>query len=350
MHYNPCGHGVDWGRRCYSTTARPFRDSDTEVSLNWYPADTDKGPLPFPSKICSLDWMGEKHLKEGVGEIWNRPRPFKNRRTPLGIEGDHICGTPDEFLNGEVLDPSRPITKYTTSGVPLCCDPQRREAFGGPKLIGHTYVTRSTPYRSDSGPKLKSAVHVLRDNPHRPSSSSTLVSRTRTVREYPYYSFGGPKLKRVFGTDAEEVRTSAGGPKLKGITEYTKSFPCPPLVTTCGLAQLGWVDNACSYPLPPVDDSTISFLSGMRVYEVLPDTDYHMEISFDAGNAVSGTWELRRGTSCSDNFHVAGGSLVGTPGVTFDFNSGPNDRVYLHLSAVRSNTDLDSIGLLIQTV
>lgn len=75
----------------------------------------------------SLDGLSDPHEQTGIGEVYGAPRTFAPD-PPVRIWTDHICGTAEEHRIGEVLDPSRPPTKYLPlSGLPTCCAPLRRE-------------------------------------------------------------------------------------------------------------------------------------------------------------------------------------------------------------------------------
>lgn len=139
---------VDIGRRPYTTTARFFRNSDVETKIKWLPADPARGTFPGVSRICSLDWVTHPETAEGVGEVFNTSRSYNRGKSFGPIGGNHFCGTLDEHRNGEVLDPTRPMMEYAPSGLPLCCDPNRREALDGPKVLNQAYAVRSNPYPS----------------------------------------------------------------------------------------------------------------------------------------------------------------------------------------------------------
>jgi hypothetical protein len=122
MPYNPCGRAVDMARRPYTTLVRPFRDSDRTVRIRWYPArpETD-GTLPFPSRICSLDWATNPHAVEGVGEVYDAPRRYNGARALVGPPTRRVCGTEDQFRNGAYFDDDRAPTEYFPNGLPKCC-------------------------------------------------------------------------------------------------------------------------------------------------------------------------------------------------------------------------------------
>jgi hypothetical protein len=114
-------------RREYATTFRPFRNSPQTVRIVWRRATPGAMPLPFPSKICSLDWVTRPALVEGPGEVYGAPRTFLKRGPFGGPALDHICGTEEEHRQGELLDDMRPLAEYGASGLPKCCDPDRED-------------------------------------------------------------------------------------------------------------------------------------------------------------------------------------------------------------------------------
>lgn len=71
-------------RRPYTTRARFFRDSDITTLIRWYPARPEDGTLPFPSRVCSLDWVTFPEQTEGVGEVWGAARNYNASRPLAG--------------------------------------------------------------------------------------------------------------------------------------------------------------------------------------------------------------------------------------------------------------------------
>lgn len=160
MPYNPCGRVVDFARREYKTKCRFFRDSDTEVEIQWYRAADDAPSLPFPSAVMSLDWLDngydEPWLGE-VGEVWGEPRPYSFKGTPVGLTYDHICGTEEDFAEGAVFDPDREV-KYDEQGLPLCCGVPRAPQMGlvvglevstGELIVPAAFCSSATPVDHD---------------------------------------------------------------------------------------------------------------------------------------------------------------------------------------------------------
>lgn len=118
---NPCGALCDFMRRPYTVRCRPFRDSDLETDLVWYPALDTAPALPFPSAFTSLIWADEPWDHDGPGEIyvdtiknnWEKARP--------NALGTHQCGTREDYVLGCVYDPNPPFVEYLPGQIPLCC-------------------------------------------------------------------------------------------------------------------------------------------------------------------------------------------------------------------------------------
>jgi len=132
IRWNPCGHICDWSRKPFTQRYRPFRDDDREVILRWYPVPYGTPVLPFPSVFLNNRWDDEPWKREGVGPVWPDDQPFASWTRPPLPAVPHICGTPDDFLLGGVLDEVSPPVQYTAQGLPTCC------AAGGGLLVGGT--------------------------------------------------------------------------------------------------------------------------------------------------------------------------------------------------------------------
>jgi len=79
----------------------------------------------------SLDWTSstesrdqpnyqDQPWEQRPGEVFGEPRPYSPFTTPIGLTYDHVCGTPEEFIEGAFLDPDLDL-KYDEQGLPLCC-------------------------------------------------------------------------------------------------------------------------------------------------------------------------------------------------------------------------------------
>jgi len=143
--------------RCgYTTLARPFRDSDTVVGVKWYRCRKGAPTLGWESSLQSLDWMGFPWLQTGPGEVYNAPRVYHQEPWVPGANGDHVCGTEEDFRLGELYLPLLPPVQYSPEGLPLCCSPPIGGVVlggsalvpvagtGGVRLTGTAYVTEET--------------------------------------------------------------------------------------------------------------------------------------------------------------------------------------------------------------
>jgi hypothetical protein len=122
MHLNPCGAKCEIMRRTYRTLIKPFADSEETVGIRWYRTHDDAPTLPFPSFVTSRDWREDHTTPTPLGEVWDAPRTFYRGDPIPGANGQHVCGTEEEFWNGQKYDPAAPPTVYHPSGIPICCD------------------------------------------------------------------------------------------------------------------------------------------------------------------------------------------------------------------------------------
>jgi hypothetical protein len=89
------------------------------VDLVWYPTD-----LPFqdtPSVVNSLDWDEAPWEPRVVGEEFGAARMYNGREQLDGLKGDHQCGAPEEFEQGQAWPYIGPRVEYDADGIPLCC-------------------------------------------------------------------------------------------------------------------------------------------------------------------------------------------------------------------------------------
>lgn len=136
MPYNPCGAVVDFGRSCYKTKARLFRDSDEETEIQWYFARDDAPTLPYETAVTSSYWDREEvyvglPYREGVGEVSPGPRIHTRAIEIPAARGTHICGTREDFEQGAVFDPDITPRVYRPDGLPTCCVPGMGLLLGG---------------------------------------------------------------------------------------------------------------------------------------------------------------------------------------------------------------------------
>lgn len=131
--------------RCgYSTTARPFRDSDVEVGIRWYKCVPGAPTLGWESNINSLDWTCMPWLRTGKGEVFNAPREYHQQPPVPGALGQHVCGTEEDFRDGEKYLPDLPPVVYSPEGLPTCCGTVGGVVLGGtgvvPQITGGVVV------------------------------------------------------------------------------------------------------------------------------------------------------------------------------------------------------------------
>jgi hypothetical protein len=108
-------------RRPYTTRARLFRDSDEEVTLEWFPAKEPIEVLPFPTCINSTDWHSFPWERVGPGEVFGASRLYNGRKALGYLHGLTPCAPADDFRQGQHFDPDRPPTIYNQDQIPLCC-------------------------------------------------------------------------------------------------------------------------------------------------------------------------------------------------------------------------------------
>lgn len=123
---------------------RPFRDSDDEVDIIWYPAAPDAPVLGYPSRIQQLDNVNWPWMAEGVGEVFDTPRPFVNRKVIPFLPLNHVCGTAEDFEQGGTRNASLPPVLYDRNQIPICCGPPFL-GQGGAVGTGTATVTVTVP-------------------------------------------------------------------------------------------------------------------------------------------------------------------------------------------------------------
>lgn len=108
-------------RRPYRTKMRVWNDPSAPlVDVYWF--ITTKPFLPFPTVFSSRDWTADPWRYNGLGEAFGHARPYDGLWNIPGLVGDHICGTPEDFLEGPAWPPVGPALEYDADGIPTCCD------------------------------------------------------------------------------------------------------------------------------------------------------------------------------------------------------------------------------------
>jgi hypothetical protein len=123
----------------------------------------ENGALPFPSRVNPLDWYTDPHRHTGVGEVYGEDRTFASAK-PVRVLGDHVCGTEDDFRLGQLREDGRPPTEYWPSGIPKCCDTDRREAEGGMGLGGAASARTDPSVMASGGVGLGGAASARTDS------------------------------------------------------------------------------------------------------------------------------------------------------------------------------------------
>jgi hypothetical protein len=118
---NPCGAVVDFIRRTYRTTAKPFSNSDQTAEMVWYPALEGAPTLPFSTTFNTGDQNPVFIDKTSAGEVYDAPRPFEFTRPKAHALGVHQCGSAAAFVDGVPYDPEQ-VIPYNDDGLPVCCN------------------------------------------------------------------------------------------------------------------------------------------------------------------------------------------------------------------------------------
>lgn len=123
--FDPCGAFCDLIRRPYTTRMRPFRDSDAEVDIVWYPCAPGARDLKYPSVVSSLDnWVQERDLGVysgySVGEVPGAPRRYNAQKAKPGFTGENPCGTAEMFADGALFGDQHAEPR-NAAGLPVCC-------------------------------------------------------------------------------------------------------------------------------------------------------------------------------------------------------------------------------------
>ena len=101
----------------------------------------------------SLDWTSSQDTmhqpnyqdepwQQRPGEVFGEPRPYSPFTTPIGLNYAHVCGTPEEFVDGAFFDPDADV-KYDEQGLPVCCGGPIVPVF--PLVVGFELMDAETP-------------------------------------------------------------------------------------------------------------------------------------------------------------------------------------------------------------
>jgi hypothetical protein len=123
MRWNPCGKAVDLGSRPFKCKYRPFRDSDQEVEIEWFPCAPGAELLPWVSNVSNPFWEEDQfEFTDGTLPL-DTVIPTGKPRSKPGSGKGHVCGTEGDFANGGLYQPALPPVAYGMQGLPSCCNP-----------------------------------------------------------------------------------------------------------------------------------------------------------------------------------------------------------------------------------
>lgn len=280
-------------RRPYSTWVRPFRDSDMQVKINWYPARPEDGTLPFPSGIASLDWHAMPEQKSGVGEVFKAPRPYNGARPIPGPARNHVCGTADEHRYGGFLSDPRPLARYLPSGLPICCEPDRRETVVSVGVGVQSRYTTGSTYRSTVPTAARTATRTRTDRPRRSTictGCDAIVSTTTRVN--PFRSTVGVAVDPQSETVRVDPYHSTVGVAIEVRSIVQPAGPCRGSGPTCVDALVSPLNRFCSQLLS--DDG---FDQWFR-WNLLPDRTYEIRTQASNLGGFAAVYEFWIGDSC----------------------------------------------------
>jgi hypothetical protein len=181
MRYSPCGRVVDIGHTAYTTTVKPYPDSDVTATLLWREALPDAPLLGMPSAITNLAWdLGvDEYLLTAVGEVNGAPWRIAFPPTNLLATGTRVCGTPADFAGMGTYSSSPPVPPPRPDGLPMCCG-ALFQAQGGIGLGDTPAVTPPNPVlgrvdSSEGDPPVHTCTRMTHD------SSGNVIPYTPTT-------------------------------------------------------------------------------------------------------------------------------------------------------------------------
>jgi len=209
---------------------RPFKDSDTEVTIHWYKTDPALGTLPYPSRINSLSWRPNQFNPGPVGEVSFEPQVFDGwGRIIPPIMDPHILGTRSDFEDGGSYLPDEPPVVRGPDGIPVQCRPP----LGGVGIGGTGVVPSGGPTLTGgfNGTSLLNstctATGVLpRDAPcfappfFDAGSNSRFITLTGLTQGHTYRLIAAEN-----GSGYTDLRVEGGGPC--GLATWFVDYPGP---------------------------------------------------------------------------------------------------------------------------
>ncbi|MBN9118702.1 MAG: hypothetical protein J0I06_06020, partial [Planctomycetes bacterium] len=242
-----------------------------------------------------------------MGEVWGTDRTF-NRRKPLGpIPGHHVCGSADDFERGELLDATKPPQRYLPSGLPVCCDPDRREALipAGVRLVSRvstdpvyrstitasvritTTTVRSDPYVSRICSCVRWSLRSVRSDPYvsRICTCDTIVSRT--VRSDPYHSIVPVRVDVLSDATTETPESGAWSRDVPGMYTFTAEVTGPHRIR-CWAAGGGGADWSNPFGMPDGGGGGGGGGWSVADWNLTAGVGYQVQVGGGGGAGVSG--------------------------------------------------------------
>jgi hypothetical protein len=93
------------------------------VKIRWYPTLANAVALPFPTEVNRREWDDDNYdqpILDQVGEVFGAVKKINHMLPIPGADGQHVCGTADQFRYGAVYDPTANYP-MRADGLPVCC-------------------------------------------------------------------------------------------------------------------------------------------------------------------------------------------------------------------------------------
>lgn len=112
---------MDVGRTCGFAMIRFWRNSPLAVRVRWYRAPP--GAKVFPGRhMFGLGYWDMDRLEwPGLGQIEPPALKYDTGWTPPTAHGLHVCGRPQDYLDGLDITAAGPPVRYDRWGIPTCC-------------------------------------------------------------------------------------------------------------------------------------------------------------------------------------------------------------------------------------
>ena len=288
MRYNPCGRIVDFGRKPYRCECRFLRDDGRVGTVRWVEADPD---APTLDKVCIIsrrEWERDEWLPAPVGEVTGAQKKFSPSFVPVGLPGEHVCGTDEDFDLGGKYEPELPPMEYAANGWPRCCTPPLL-VRGGAVGSGLAFFAVVRGLARPSGGK---------------GGGKSLIDNRRGLAR----PSGGRGGGFTFLEPVAPIHTYGGG-YGGGSQIHMNTSICPEYGNGCGDATEEAFGAACEITIWP------RRLPAWRVWIVEPGTTYRFTVWTEPGSSWS--WKLYDGLNCIDKVQIAEGTVE--PPFIFEF-------------------------------